>query len=106
MPLFARFGSAHGAAASVRGAEKSFCARRCAHEQIRAGFHAAADDHRLANLSVARGYFLVSGPECARGAFAVHEQFLVFSIDNVALLLCLVVCDGFTDHPIALIGTW
>src|SRR6266516_4091143 len=91
VPLFARLGAAHGAAAPVRRAEESFRARRCAHEQIRAGLHAAADDHRLAYLSVTRGHFLVSWPERARRAFAVHEQILFFSIDNMPLQLRSVV---------------
>jgi len=38
VPLFARLGAAHGAAAPVRGAEESILSRCCAYEQIRAGF--------------------------------------------------------------------
>src|SRR6266404_6398152 len=48
VPLFARLGAAHRAATSMRGAKESFRACSCAHEQIRAGLHAGADDHWLA----------------------------------------------------------
>src|SRR5439155_21210956 len=83
VPLFARLGAAHCATASVRRAEESFRARRCAHEQIRPSLHAAADDHWLADLAIARGHFLMSRSECARRAFAVNEQCFLFSINNV-----------------------
>src|SRR5207247_3189314 len=87
VPLFARLGTAHCAAASMRRAEECFCARCGAYEQIGAGLHAATDDHWLANLAITSGHFLVSRAECARRAFARNEQRLFFSIDELAFLL-------------------
>src|SRR6266568_6007291 len=83
VPLFARLGAAHGAAAPVRGAKESVCARGCADEQIRAGLHRAADNHRLANVPVARGHFFLSRAERARRAFAMHKQRFLFSLYDV-----------------------
>src|SRR5437762_3952978 len=93
MPLFARLGAAHRAPATVSGAKKCFCTRCGAHEQIRAGFHRAANNHRLTDFSIPRSHLLVSRPERAGRPFSMDQQLLLLSIDNVALKLRGVVRD-------------
>src|SRR5439155_7908021 len=96
MPLFARLGAAHGAAAAVRGAKESFCARRRADEQIRSGLHRTTDDHRLASFAIARGQFVMTRAKRARRAFAMHEPGIFFSVVYVPFKLWYVMRD-FVD---------
>src|SRR5439155_15035911 len=93
MPLFARLGAAHGAAAAVRGAKESFCARRRADEQIRSGLHRTPDDHRLASFVIPRGQFVMTRAKRACRAFAMHEQSAFFSVYHVLYQVCSVMRD-------------
>src|SRR5438876_439900 len=52
----------------------------------------------VTRVMVARGHFLMAGSERARCAFAMHEQFSLFSIDIVLFQLRGVVRD-VVDHP-------
>jgi hypothetical protein len=67
--------AAHGAAGAVAGrAEGAFHAAGQAGEDIGAGAHAAADQHRLAGRAQFRRQLGMARAEGARGALAMHEQ--------------------------------
>ena len=62
-------------------------------QDVRAGPHAAADDHRLADVAVTRRQFGMTRAEGARGALAMHVQQAALAGDRMHFRLAGVVRD-------------
>ena len=93
-PLPERGMAGHRAAGAVAcRREGLLLGRRLAHQDVRAGPHAAADQHRLSDRTQRLGKRLVTGSEGAGRAFAMNEQITVLSIDRMPFDLAGIVRD-------------
>src|ERR687895_558211 len=64
-----------------------------ADEKVRSDVHTAANNHRLADLLVARRNAFPPGPKSARGALAVDEQFSLFVVNSISFKFSSIVSD-------------
>ena len=81
-PLLERGVARHGAAGAVAGRRKRLLlGGSLAHQNLRAGAHAAANQHRLADRAQRRRQALVAWAEGAGGALAMHEQLAPLAVD-------------------------
>ena len=77
------FFAGHGSSGAVGGGVECLIAGGQAGEEVRAGFHGAADDDGLPGFLVDFGQIGVAGAESAGGAFAVDQEAAGLAVDVV-----------------------